>query len=174
MGSALCYLLQHEALADVIHHYISRMGVEEAVLVQIRDREGLKECLARLALLGLTVTVSDVCPEIFDATNAAVYCRTVEHNYKGCSHHNNNQGDIDGSSSNEDVNIRIRKRYLFHLPTLWGDVSPSPPTQLPPEGIETNGDCYRKGSSSSSPYRNNLLSTDRAAFVIVSVTATAT
>eukprot|EP01035_Chromulina_nebulosa_P025300 gene25300-33018_t len=103
MGSALCYMQQHEALADVIHHYISRMGVEEAVLVQIRDREGLKECLARLALLGLKVTVSDVCPEIFDSTNAAVYCRTVEHDYKGISHNHNSSRDTD---SGGDVTIR--------------------------------------------------------------------
>ena len=149
MGSALCYLPQHEALADVVHHYISRMGVDEAVIVQIRDRDGLQECLSLLTLLGMKVAVTDVSSEIFDATNAAVYCRTVEHR--------------DDGGSDEQVRIRMRKRYLFHLPSLWGDVAPSSPLQLP-ESPDT-------GSPWSTSYRNHLLTSDRAAFVIVTVTA---
>lgn len=141
IGSALCYLPEHETLADVIHYFISKLGFREAIICQIRDRAGVKEFLNRLTLLNLKFIVSDISEEIFDMTQSAIHCRTVD--------------ESPGIPIFDDgeCKVRIRKRYFFDLSVLRGETA----TPSLPAG--------------SSAYRNNLLTTARLEFICILISA---
>jgi len=165
IGSALCYMSQHDCVADVIHYYFHNSGINKAVICQIGDRDGLQQFLARLTALHLNYTVSEVSSEVYESAACAIYCQALAPlwNDKEINLDSGNNGNNNHTPQDDFNNVKMQfpKRFLFDLPVLCGkSLSDS-----------ANGVSNSNNSTEKSQFHNHLLRTKREAFIIVTVIA---
>jgi len=156
-GSALVYSPYHACLADTVHHYMHRGACTDAVIIQIADRAGFDEFLARLGALGIAHRVEPVCEDVYNAAQRIGCVATPLVSATGAA----GAGGVD-----DEAEIRVEKRFVFPADLVASALARLlPPDAVPPPAA-------RPGAGGGAghgmpPVATNLVKTDRSAFVVV-------
>jgi hypothetical protein len=161
-GSALVYSPYHACLADTVHFFMHRGACTDAVIIQIADRAGFDEFLARLVALGIAHRVEPVCEDVYNAAQRIGCVATPLAAAAAAAA----AGPVGASGVDDEAEICVEKRFVFPADLVASALARllPPETVPPPAARPVTGGGAGHGMP---PVATNLVKTDRSAFVVV-------